>query len=1051
MQRTAKNSYLYSSKYKGPELKLFRVAISIGCLILALKGYTQEAQLPLTANFVLYTDEDGLPDNAAYCIAQDTFGYMWVGTASGLARFDGKNFQSFFTDTGRYALPDNDITFLHHNGANVWIGTQNGGLACYDAVADSIVRHPIHVAGEEEERVHVTHIADADEGALWITFKQSGLIAGGLVRYDPASREFEALDNTLSKDLLNVIYQDPEDDDVLWMGGFSMYKFQKSTRQFTEYSLDLGHKYVSVIYDIEEGTNDTLLVSVRGNGIWTLDKKSGKWGPANASELDIGNIYEIKKEEPGRYLITSSGMGLGYFITSPEGNSFRFFDRSHNIGAFRTPRSAYSTFRHTDGSIYVATARGLHIYYPSLQKVRHPAPDPFRYERSSHLLNQPVSSKESQFLYVPSYGRKGIFKVNKLRPTDEASLILPEEGQLLCFESDKVSDGYVFLDLQALFHLDPETERIRKLLDTGIFPENLSFNTMMVDDKGTIWLGSKDNYFAAYDPATEEHRIYELEPGRGTDSINNYIIYEFTQDESGLMYAATRVGLYEINPANGTAQPLTATMPELKIPQRVVPFSIQSITAGVVAVGTYGDGLYVLNTNERTFTSVASPDDRNLNIGELALDDSARVWGVTQRGVVMYDHRSDFYRRFTSLDGFRWNNLGQREIQNGRDGNMYLAYRSHLGVFDPDELVRSEPPPIVRFGKLEIFNQEEKLSANINSGQAIRLSHDQNVITITFSGVGQVRGMDVTYSYMLENYDQDWSTTTNESVTYPKLPAGDYEFQVRSSIDGINWSPVSKLNIRKATPIYQRPWFILLLAALVIGILYRLYRYRLEQIRSAQQLHTRIAEIEMQALRAQMNPHFLFNSLNSIKNYITTREPRVAANYLNKFAKLIRLILNNSKERLISLEQELQALRLYVDLEAMRLNQSFEYHFEIDPSLELNYIEIPPLVLQPYVENAIWHGLRHRKTGGVLEISVVRSGQQIQCTIKDNGIGRKEAGRLKANRTIENKSLGTNITEDRINMINRLYNMDASIKTDDLYDSEGNPCGTQVVLKLPIV
>ena len=157
--------------------------------------------------------------------------------------------------------------------------------------------------------------------------------------------------------------------------------------------------------------------------------------------------------------------------------------------------------------------------------------------------------------------------------------------------------------------------------------------------------------------------------------------------------------------------------------------------------------------------------------------------------------------------------------------------------------------------------------------------------------------------------------------------------------------------------------------------------------------HSReLAQLEMSALRAQMNPHFLFNSLNSIKNFALTKGPKETASYLTKFSHLIRLILQNSKSPLVNLKDELEALKLYIEIESLRFAQKFKFKFQVDEGLLISSIQIPPLILQPFVENSIWHGLMHKKEGeGHLIISVKDQGNSIQCTIEDNGIGREMA------------------------------------------------------------
>ncbi|NIJ52364.1 sensor histidine kinase [Dyadobacter arcticus] len=212
----------------------------------------------------------------------------------------------------------------------------------------------------------------------------------------------------------------------------------------------------------------------------------------------------------------------------------------------------------------------------------------------------------------------------------------------------------------------------------------------------------------------------------------------------------------------------------------------------------------------------------------------------------------------------------------------------------------------------------------------------------------------------------------------------------------------------------------------------------------------KLASTEMTALRAQMNPHFIFNCLNSIKLYTLQNDAEKASDYLNKFSKLIRLVLENSRSELVTLQNELDALRLYIELEAMRFKEKVRFNI-IANEIDQRYLCIPPLLLQPYVENAIWHGLMHKPEGGLIEIEVTQTDENLlTIAIEDSGIGRARSAELESRSTEKHKSFGMQVTADRIRMINQLYNIRTDVQIVDLVDSFGEPCGTRVILKIPV-
>ena len=225
---------------------------------------------------------------------------------------------------------------------------------------------------------------------------------------------------------------------------------------------------------------------------------------------------------------------------------------------------------------------------------------------------------------------------------------------------------------------------------------------------------------------------------------------------------------------------------------------------------------------------------------------------------------------------------------------------------------------------------------------------------------------------------------------------------------------------------------------------------RLESEKIKAQLQQQATELEMQALRAQMNPHFIFNSLNAINSFILQNNKQQASEYLTKFSRLVRLILQNSQSALITLESELESLKLYLELEALRFDNHFNFAIDVDKELDTLAIKVPPLIIQPYVENAIWHGLMHKDEKGHLQIELYEEANMLYCKITDDGIGRKKAGELKSKSAAGHKSMGMQITAKRIAMLWQNENAQTQIKINDLVLPDGNAGGTEVILKIPV-
>jgi len=217
-------------------------------------------------------------------------------------------------------------------------------------------------------------------------------------------------------------------------------------------------------------------------------------------------------------------------------------------------------------------------------------------------------------------------------------------------------------------------------------------------------------------------------------------------------------------------------------------------------------------------------------------------------------------------------------------------------------------------------------------------------------------------------------------------------------------------------------------------------------------MHQKALQLELQSLRSRMNPHFIFNSLNSIHKYIWTNQPEEASDYLTKFARLIRMILENSERDFIPLSKEIEFLSIYVELENLRCNHGFAFILQVDECMDTDDIMIAPLMIQPFVENAIWHGLAPRKKGGILKISMkLHAQQKLQVEIEDNGIGRQKAEAIKMHKHPQHLSMGLRLTEERLKLLQSSLSFDLQqIQIIDLVDDNQQSCGTKVILELPV-
>jgi hypothetical protein len=359
----------------------------------------------------------------------------------------------------------------------------------------------------------------------------------------------------------------------------------------------------------------------------------------------------------------------------------------------------------------------------------------------------------------------------------------------------------------------------------------------------------------------------------------------------------------------------------------------------------------------------------------------------------------------------------------------------------------------VYFTNLSFNNDKENINL-LKQPKSIDIPAYVRDFDIDFTAIDFVHAEKLIFSTFLDGYDIDWNFyQTNRFRTFTNLNPGKYTFKIR--VKNVNLDDVveKQITLIKHPFFWQTTWFRLLILSLITISIYALIKRREKNIQKKESektiLNKRMAELDEKLLRSQMNPHFIFNSLNSIQKYIWESNEEEASEYLSKFAKLMRAILENSRAEWVTLEKEVEVMKLYIELEHRRSNGKFSYQIVIDEHIAQNKIMIPPLILQPFIENAIWHGL-NKLIGypGNLRLTIVKSENQLKCIVQDDGVGRsfehpKGIG--------ENKSLGISITQQRIDRLITLSKQHAEITVEDAFSDRDTNKGTKVTIILPLM
>lgn len=404
------------------------------------------------------------------------------------------------------------------------------------------------------------------------------------------------------------------------------------------------------------------------------------------------------------------------------------------------------------------------------------------------------------------------------------------------------------------------------------------------------------------------------------------------------------------------------------------------------------------------------------------------------------------------------------EIINEEDGLVntqlidFFVWQDTLHVFGENMLQKipcnytfqNETPPVVTISGIDLNNK------SIGVKESYSFDSDQNSLTFYFRTISIRSRKEISYYYRLKNGSKDWQVTHFEApfARFSQLGSGEYVFQVKAcNSDGV-CSKIQEIQFVIETPLTQKWWFflavILVVVAIVFFILRARYQYKSKQnklLGEQQALKKEVYKSKIAAIRSQMNPHFMFNALNTIQEFIVTNQQEIASDYLADFADLMRKYLSQSQKDEISLSEEIETLEIYLRLENLRFDGNLVYTIENETVNDGQMVHLPIMLIQPFVENSIKHGLLHKRGVKVLKILFKREGNALLCIVEDNGIGREASARINTKKQVRHQSFATSAIDKRIEMVNKSLGKNISIQTEDLYNDE-EPSGTKVTIRI---
>lgn len=520
-------------------------------------------------------------------------------------------------------------------------------------------------------------------------------------------------------------------------------------------------------------------------------------------------------------------------------------------------------------------------------------------------------------------------------------------------------------------------------------------------------------------------------------------ISSFSSDGDSLILGCID-GLWSFR--NGLFRRMFSEFPELQTRINDVRVGVD----GILWVATAGKGLFVLKNNQLMMVNKESGLSSNMCNRIRVYADGVMV--ANDKGL---DH--------VVLDSDKHFNVRNVASEFGLQGRTFSDFafisRGIVAQTDYGILVLNNTS-----AKAKSFNPRVYLTSVMAQGSGVFavsnlvLNHRENELIFRFIAPVYRNSGSLKYRYRLLGVDEAWHYTTYPSAQYPALPPGDFVFEVEAVLpDGTISDVPASYSFRIALPFWRTWWFVLLMLFVVFAAIVLITFLRIRNIKrksaEREKIQLRIAAMEMKAFRAQMNPHFIFNCINSIQHFILNNDQMEAHKQLTRFSKLVRNVLENSDMEWISIDRELETLKLYIELESMRFSSSFSFEIDVDQSVNRHTDQIPPLAIQPFVENAILHGLIPLKnTAGILRISMKRDGDIIRCVIDDNGIGRQRAREVKSRKQHSRKSMGIDLTIERLNRYLDISKtrIDHCVTIEDKQNEWNQSVGTNVTLLLPV-
>ncbi len=978
-------------------------------LLLIFVVVASKAQTPLLRHI---TDEQGLPSMSVYDILQDKKGYMWMATEKGLYRYDG----IFFKYYHGKSLRGTALSYLQEDKyGRVWGITFAGQL--WHTEGDSL--KPFR-AFDRDYKGGIPLFIVTNKDEVWISSNDNLMFCYNMNELRKDSAIFKYPNEKKASLFTPIIFSDnsifswrsdnnivklKESKDLYSVQTNKVVSQDKSAEKHKQLGLYSIHNYFVVKYaaeksfrtSINEFKNDTMI-------------------PIFSSTIENLRINNVKKESNGDVWLATYDGALHY---DKKRNIIDHFLEGINVG---------NVIKDNEGSFWFCTPSNGVFMMPSIN---------IKILNTNYKIKKLAHDKLTNIYLGANKGLVLTFNIVIKELVNSTQIDNKEEFQGFNWLNGKYRGLYLTnLDYYSLNELN----QIKNFT-------NLKYGDLMLRTIKESAVNSNDNFiYSATSNGAIKWNIYD----------GKHIFYNKRR------FSSVKVNLKTNDVWFGSADGFIVvnkndSVREIKTPFSVTDFAISP--EGKIWIATDRQGL-VLMENDKIINSWKEGNGLMGNrVQKIIPDDNNVFWLTTDGGIQCFDAKNYSFKSITRANNLLGTTIYDMTVT---DKEVWVATSKGVQYFPKDISLTPSVKPTLFIDGVTINDK------NIDSTEnTYYFSQNETNIQVNFTGLSYFSSDRFVYRYRIPQLDSAWIATepTSNYARFQSLSNGKYTFEVKMVTEDGRTSDVKSIALRVRPVIWKQWWFysILSLSALITMIIY--FRRIIASIKernlfeqkatNAELDKTRVEEAyrraQLSALKAQMNPHFLFNALNSIQAYIFSNEKKEANAYLGKFSELMRQTLEMSQNDTIPLDDEIQMLELYLSLEAMRLKNELVWTVKTAQNINRFNVQIPPLLIQPYLENGVKHGLAPKKTDRKISVFFHQNEDNyLICEVTDNGIGRDKAREFKMLRQKQHNSFSTSATEQRLNLLNLGRNDKIMVEYEDLYATDGTPTGTKAIIRIAV-